>query len=155
MAKYADYNSFYTHTLLAQTKSNHSAYDESAGSELMLDDDYHGVPAIDREAGFIVDARARRYLDRIVDLARSREIRITVFSAPIYRDPRFKDYVQESRAYIASYCQALGIPFIDFTEADFDRSEFRDYNHLNGRGALRLTGMLADSLLELETKPLP
>jgi len=73
-----------------------------------------------------------------------------MFSAPVYHhNGMFKKYDEASREYIARYCQERGIPYLDFSDAKFDPSEFRDYGHLNGRGALRFTAILADSLLTL------
>jgi hypothetical protein len=151
LAKYAEYNDFYTLRFLMQSRAKKSPYDKSAGSELLFDDSYHSFPAVEGEPEFKVDARSLHYLDRIVGLTRSRGIGLTVFSAPTYHHERvFEMYDQSSRSYISEYCREHEIPYFDFTDAPFDESEFRDYGHLNGRGAVRFTTMLAESLLEAE-----
>jgi hypothetical protein len=154
IVKYAEYNEFYTPTLLREGRSNRSLYDESSGSELLFDESYRAVPAVAQEPRFIVDERARQYLDRIVNLSKTRGIRLTVFSAPIYREPLFKNYINDFRAYIGSYCEDHSISYLDFTSEAFDLSEFRDYSHLNGRGALRFTRIIGDKLLQLDHKAL-
>lgn len=146
LAKYWEYNDFYNFEHLQQARSGMSSYDKNNGSELLYDDSYHVFPAISDDPAFVVDLRSRKYLDQIVQLTRSHGINLTVFSAPMYHRDVFKKYDEASRAYIARYCQERGILYLDFTDANFDRAEFRDYGHLNGRGALRFTRMLADSL---------
>src|SRR6266404_1208251 len=148
LAKYWEYNNFYDWELLRQARSGATVYDKSGGSELLYDDSYHEFPAITNEPEFKVNSRSRRYLDRIVQLTRSHGIGLMIFSAPMYhRDQTFKKYDEASREYIVGYCQEQNIRYLDFTNANFNRSEFRDYGHLNSGGALRFTGMLADSLL--------
>jgi hypothetical protein len=146
LAKYWEYNNFYNLEHLQQARSGTSGYDKSAGSELLYDENYHEFPVISDDPDFVVNLRSRKYLDQIVQLSRSHGINLTVFSAPMYHRDVFKKYDAASRAYIARYCQERGILYLDFTDASFDRAEFRDYGHLNGRGALRFTQMLADSL---------
>jgi hypothetical protein len=147
LAKYWEYNNFYGLELLQQARSGMSPYDQSAGSELLYDENYHVFPGTPSDPTFVMDSRSHRYLDRIVQLTRNRDVNLTMFSAPVYHhNGMFKKYDEASRAYIARYCQERGIRYLDFSEADFDPSEFRDYGHLNGRGALRFTAMLADSL---------
>lgn len=147
IAKYWEYNNFYGLDRWWQTKTGNSIYDENGGSELLYDESYHAFPTNVRDKQFVVNPRARRYLDRLVQLAKGRGIQLIVFSAPMYQgEGVFKDYKQTYRAYVANYCREQGITYLDFTDANFDRSEFRDYHHLNGRGALRFTEMLAKSL---------
>ncbi len=115
---------------------------------MLYDDSYHEFPALTNEPEFKVNSRSRRYLDRIVQLTKSHGIGLMIFSAPMYhRDQTFKKYDEASREYIVRYCEEQKIRYLDFSNANFDRSEFRDYGHLNSGGALRFTGMLADSLL--------
>ncbi|GEM_PF-2925022 len=150
LAKYWEYNNFYGFERLQNARSGSSPYDQSGGSELLYDENYHVFPDTPSDPNFVVDSRSRRYLDRIVQLTHSRGIRLTMFSAPVYHhNGMFKKYDEASREYIARYCQERGIPYLDFSDAKFDPSEFRDYGHLNGRGALRFTAILADSLLTL------
>jgi hypothetical protein len=150
LAKYWEYNNFYDLDRLQQARSGLSSYDQTAGSELLFDENYHEFPGTPSDPSFVVDLRSRQYLDRIVQLTRSRGIRLTMFSAPVYHhNGMFTKYDEAARAYIAQYCQERGIPYLDFSDAKFDPTEFRDYGHLNGRGALRFTGMLADSLTRL------
>jgi len=151
LAKYAEYNEFYIPTILREARSNHSTYDENGGSELLFDDSYHVTSAAQSEAQFSVDVGARYYLDQIVELVRSRETKLIVFSAPVYRDPASHKYVHDSRSFIASYCEERGITYVDLMDADFARSEFRDSNHMNAEGALRLTEMLGDRLLTADS----
>jgi hypothetical protein len=148
LAKYWEYNNFYDWELLRQARSGATVYDKSGGSELLYDDRYHEFPAITNEPEFKVNSRSRRYLDRIVQLTKSHGIGLTIFSAPMYhRDQTFKKYDEASRKYLATYCEEQRIPYLDFTNANFDRSEFRDYGHLNGAGALRFTEMLGASFV--------
>jgi hypothetical protein len=152
IAKYWEYNNVYGLERLLRTRSglSTSTYDESGGSELLYDDTYHVFPTNPRETDFLVDPRSHRYLDRIVQLVKSRGINLTIFSAPMYQgEGVFKEYKKSYRSYVARYCQQQNIAYLDFTDANFDRSEFRDYHHLNGRGALRFTQMLADSLTKV------
>jgi len=147
LAKYWEYNNFYDWELWRQAMSGATDYDQSGGSELLYDNSYHEFPAVIHEPEFKVDSRSRQYLDQILQLTRSHGIRVTIFSAPMYhRDQAFRKYDETARSYIARYCEEQEIPYLDFTEAEFDRAEFRDYGHLNGGGALRFTAMLADSL---------
>ena len=147
LTRYSEYNTFYVPAFLREVKAGRSAYDETGGSELLFDSGYHEFPAVEQEPVFAADARPRRYLDRIMEMAKAEGIDVTIFSAPVYHgDPIFKKYDQDARRYIDSYCQEHGAAYADFTDAEFDRLEFRDYSHLNGRGALRFTRMLADSL---------
>jgi len=153
LAKYWEYNHFYGLERLQQARSGLSPYDQSAGSELLHDERYHVFPT-PSDPSFNLDARSPRYLDRIVQLTRSRGVNLIVFSAPVYHhNGMFKKYDEAARAYIARYCQERGVPYLDFSGADFDPSEFRDYGHLNGRGALRFTAMLADSLTKVSQSP--
>ena len=155
LAKYWEYNHFYGLERLQQARSGLSPYDQSAGSELLYDERYHEFPTAS-DPSFSLDSRSPRYLDRIVQLTRSRGVNLIVFSAPVYHhNGMFKKYDEAARAYIARYCQERGIPYLDFSGADFDPSEFRDYGHLNGRGALRFTAMLADSLTKVSQSPSP
>lgn len=150
LAKYWEYNNFYGLDHLQQARSGLSSYDQTGGSELLYDENYHEFPGTPSDPSFVVDLRSRQYLDRIVQLTSSRGIRLTIFSSPVYHhNGMFTKYDEAARAYIARYCQERGIPYLDFSDARFDPTEFRDYGHLNGRGALRFTAMLADSLTKL------
>jgi hypothetical protein len=147
LAKYWEYNNFYGLDRLQQARSGMSSYDQTAGSELLYDENYHEFPGTPSDPAFVVDLRSRRYLDRLVQLTRNRGIRLTMFSAPVYHHKgMYKQYDEAARAFIAGYCRERGITYLDFSDAKFDPTEFRDYGHLNGRGALRFTAMLADSL---------
>ena len=147
LAKYWEYNNFYGLDRLQQARSGLSAYDQTAGSELLYDESYHEFPGTPSDPSFVVDLRSRRYLDRIVQLTRSGGVSLTMFSSPVYHhNGMFAKYDEAARAYITRYCQERGIPYLDFSDAKFDPGEFRDYGHLNGRGALRFTEMLGDSL---------
>ncbi len=150
LAKYWEYNNFYGLERLQNSRSALSPYDQSAGSELLYDENYHEFPGTPTDPNFVIDSRSRGYLDRIVQLTRSRGVNLTMFSSPVYHhNGMFLKYDEAFRSYMARYCQERGIPYLDFSDAKFDPSEFRDYGHLNGRGALRFTAMLADSLLAL------
>jgi hypothetical protein len=149
LGEYWEYNDFYNLEHLQRARSGVSTYDKNAGSDLLYDDTYHALPSIPDEPAFVVDLRSRRYLDRIVQLVENHGIKLTIFSAPMYHhDQLFKKYDEAARAYIVRYCQERGIPYLDFTDAKFDRTEFRDHGHLNSVGALRFTAMLADSLMD-------
>jgi hypothetical protein len=150
LAKYWEYNNFYGLERLQNARSGSSPYDQSAGSELLYDESYHVFPGTPSDPSFVVDARSLRYLDRIVQLTHSRGVNLTMFSSPVYHhNGMFLKYDETFRSYIARYCQERGIPYLDFSDAKFDPGEFRDYGHLNGRGALRFTAILGDSLLTL------
>ncbi|MDX6559878.1 MAG: hypothetical protein QOF72_2927 [Blastocatellia bacterium] len=155
LAKYWEYNDFYDFRRFEKARSGVSTYDSSAGSELLYDDNYHVFPANLGDPNFVVDRRSVQYLDRIYQLTRSRDIRLILFSAPQYHPDAFNHYDEASRAYILGYCQERSIPYLDFSQAHFDQSEFRDYGHLNGRGALRFTSMLADSVEARRSTTLP
>jgi len=147
LAKYWEYNNFYNLDRLQHARAGLSPYDHNGGSELLYDESYHEFPGTPNDPNFIVALRSRRYLDRIVELTHSRGVNLIMFSSPVYHhNGMFKNYDEAARAYIARYCQERGITFLDFSDADFEPREFRDYGHLNGRGALRFTAMLADSL---------
>ncbi len=150
LAKYWEYNNFYGLERLQNARSGFSPYDQTGGSELLFDENYHVFPGTPTDPGFVVDARAKRYLDRLVQLTRSRGIKLTMFSAPVYhQNGMYKNYDKAARAYVVAYCREQNIPYLDFSDADFSPKEFRDYGHLNGRGALRFTAMLADSLTQV------
>jgi hypothetical protein len=147
LAKYWEYNNFYGLERLRNARSGFSPYDRTEGSELLYDENYHEFPGTPTDPNFVVDGRARQYLDRLVRLTRSRGIRLTMFSSPVYHHRGMnKNYDQAARAFIAAFCREQGIPYLDFSDANFDPKEFRDYGHLNGRGALRFTAMLADAI---------
>jgi hypothetical protein len=150
LAKYWEYNDFYDLDRLRQAKSRLSPYDQNGGSELLYDESYHEFPGAPNDPAFVVSLRSRRYLDRIVELTHSQGVNLIMFSSPVYHhNGIFKQYDETARAYIARYCQERGIIYLDFSDANFDPAEFRDYGHLNGRGALRFTAMLADSLTKV------
>jgi hypothetical protein len=146
LAKYWEYNDFYSPLLLRQAFSGVSFHDQSAGSQL-LQDGVRQPSSISADPEFAVDPNALRYLNQLVLLAKSRGIGVTIFTAPMYhRDATFQKNDDAARTYIADYCRENRINYLDFSSADFDRAEFRDYVHLNAGGALRFTPMLADSL---------
>jgi hypothetical protein len=150
LAKYWEYNNFYGLERLRNARSAVSPYDQTEGSELLYDENYHEFPGTPTDPNFVVDARSRRYLDRLVQLTRSHGVQLTMFSSPVYHHRGMnKNYDQAARTFIAAYCREQGIRYLDFSDASFDPKEFRDYGHLNGRGALRFTAMLADSLKTL------
>jgi hypothetical protein len=146
LAKYWEYNNIYSWAELQNARSGVSKYDDTGGSELLFDESYHDFPTNPGDPELVLDTRSCEYLDRIVDLARSRGIKLLFFTAPAYHPNTFKKYDEATRTYITRYCETRGIPYLDFSKASFSQSEFRDHSHLNGRGALRFTAMLADSI---------
>ena len=147
LSAYWEYNDFYDLQRLRQIRSEKSEYDATQGSQLLYDDSYNVFPVIEEQPRFVADARSVKYLERLMKLAVDHGVRVTVFSAPQYhRDPIFRRYDNDARSYIAQFCRDHGVRYLDFTEAQFDSSEFRDYGHLNGRGAERFSLMLSDSL---------
>lgn len=147
LSRYWEYNDFYNWQRLEELRTISSPYDATQGSQLLYDDSYRVFPKIVEEPRFRVDQRSREYLERIVQLAQQQGIQLIMFSAPEYhRDEVFRNYDQAARAYIVEYCESHRIPYLDFSDANFDVMEFRDYGHLNSKGALRFTDVLAASV---------
>ena len=88
-----------------------------------------------------------QYLEEICEFCRSRDISLTVISAPFRSDycrmvavlNQGKEVDMEAR--IKDITARYGVPYFQFFEG-FDDSEFNDGDHLNTAGAVKLTRML-------------
>jgi hypothetical protein len=56
-----------------------------------------------------------------------------------------EDY-QEFSEMLAATTSAAGVPLIDFTQYDWTKAEFYDFNHVNSTGKVRINQLLAESL---------
>lgn len=90
------------------------------------------------------------YLKRIVNLCREENIRLIFVTAP-----SFEKYLKVigpydvAHAYIRDLADQYGVPYLDFNLCrkeylSLGEESFLDVDHLNGKGAVTLTGLLAE-----------
>lgn len=90
------------------------------------------------------------YIEKIVEFCRQQEIRLIFVTAPSYGR-----YLEEVGPYDLAYnyikkmAESYGVPYLDFNLCrkdylDLEEDSFLDVDHLNGKGAKELTGLLAE-----------
>jgi hypothetical protein len=123
------------------------------------------LPAADppgaRETGpAAVDTLKLRYLQRTIDLLRSRGVEVLAVQSPHYfvSPAGERDCLQEEREMQELFGR-MQVPLLDFSATRIarfrDPSLFEDPAHMNEAGALIFTRMLADSLRMLRPGLLP
>ncbi|RMG56606.1 MAG: hypothetical protein D6722_26235, partial [Bacteroidetes bacterium] len=89
-------------------------------------------------------------LQAMIELCQNRDIEPVLVSLPMWVG--YRQHTQPERwAYMHqttdSLAQAMGVPYLDFTEdARFTDEDFFDANHLRRQGAIRFTQILQDTL---------
>jgi hypothetical protein len=104
-------------------------------------------------------ATNRAALAKIVALSKAHQVEVIFLITPglhIYRQQlrtsKFEVQLKELNAFLAPYLQSPGIRFYNFlSDPRFTVADFYDVDHLNHNGQLRLSHLLADTLL----KPTP
>lgn len=102
----------------------------------------------------------RYYLEKILQLCEEQGIELILYTAPYsYQDRKAEDFDQKQGMNIAvkEYCEEHDIPYFDFQrsiDAGIDYAQdFRDYAHMNTRGAEKITRYLGQYLKQNGTYP--
>ena len=90
------------------------------------------------------------YIERIVELCRGENIRLIFVTAPSF--DRYLEAVgpyDPAYEYIRELAESYQVPYLDFNlckkeHLDLREDSFLDVDHLNGKGAEQLTGLLAE-----------
>lgn len=94
------------------------------------------------------DSFAISYLEKIVKLCEKEKIELVFLTAPSYQEYiEEMDSYEQVHDYVTAAAKQFGIEYIDFNveaEAVFDSNDFMDVDHLNGTGAKKVTGCLAE-----------
>lgn len=95
------------------------------------------------------------YFQKIMDLCRENGIQVVLYSAPYnYNEESYEGVIwrQQINFALKPYCEELGIPYLDYQRMEdisFNyKKDFRDYSHMNTRGAEKLTGHLGAYLVD-------
>ncbi len=99
-----------------------------------------------------VDALPRKYFFRLLELAKTNNIDVVLIAAPEYHPSLSKQLNwKEIMAIYESAATSNGLPFLRFDGEGLsrDRSNFFNRNHLNKKGAIKFSALLASRLAEL------
>lgn len=100
------------------------------------------------------DQFALTYLEKLVHLCEQEQIELVFLTAPSYeKHLEAMDSYEEAHAYVASVAESFGIEYIDFNtdvELTLGLEDFMDADHLNGIGAEKVTGCLAELVNQKE-----
>ncbi|WP_421802120.1 hypothetical protein [Flagellimonas sp.] len=93
----------------------------------------------------------KRKIDEVIQLFNDENIDLLFVSSPYHRDYIGDEYFTYQKL-IKEYLNIKGVPFIDFNEywdeLKLHKYDFRDLGHLNSRGALKTSKLLADYIKE-------
>ena len=119
---------------------------------------------MDAQAAKTVEARAAvrasgicpfaslRWIDAIISVYRSCGAQVVLIQTPVHRylASRVADACAEADVAIERFAAARGIPVLNYRDMLFPDDEWKDGNHLNERGARRLTARLKTDVERLE-----
>lgn len=105
-------------------------------------------------------AANRTALVALAGFLREHGIRLVLVTTPVspgYRSRMQPDVQAEMQVEVRGFCEREGVEYLDFLDdARFTSDDFLDGDHLNRRGAARLSTYLAQSLAEKgQRKPVP
>lgn len=116
---------------------------EKAGLWEQVADDVNKVDA--SRLRFADDTHAAELLRRFRDLARERNIKLTIIYPPQRTDQAA--FERRYQAWMTDFCQREGLTYLDLNRTDtFQRGDFTDPYHLNARGAYRFSQLLGQRL---------
>ncbi len=101
---------------------------------------------------FAVGGAELEALAELVDAAQARGIEVVLVDMPVLEEvyvPYHQRGVEDDRRYravLASFAEAQDVELVQARELDWDEDLFADENHLNGKGARRLTGLVGDAI---------
>lgn len=99
-----------------------------------------------------VDALPRKYFFQLLELAKTNNIDVVLIAAPEYYPSQDKQLNRnEIMAIYESAAASNGLPFLRFDSDEIcrDKSDFFNRNHLNKKGAMKFSALLAARLAEL------
>jgi len=153
--KYMEFNERFPINNIFNPPSNIARYDTSNGSKLLYKASMEEFEA-PKSRKYVVSESAKSYLNLIISLAQHSNIKLIFYSAPVMSE--LKGYYDTSNPdeYLRATSTEHNIPYLDFRSHALCDQEafFADMGHLNGRGAIRFSSELADSL-EVYIKAMP
>jgi hypothetical protein len=98
------------------------------------------------------------YLRRLVDTLRARGVRVLAVRSPFYAgDAETRALLRREGQELAAVFASMRVPFIDASWEQYPEfsspAAFANRRHLNERGALRFSHILADSMSRLLSRP--
>jgi hypothetical protein len=117
-----------------------------------LDRSFDELKARSQPFVYTPEAEAVRDLEEIIEISQARGSTVVFVFSPVYHE--YASKVQNGRNLIAtsrSIAERHGIAFLDYSDSPLGmtRANFRDYDHMNGRGAALFSEELAARLKTL------
>lgn len=92
------------------------------------------------------------HLEALVEGLTARKVRVALFSPPLtgeYRAHLRPDALGRMQSALRQVCERRGLRYVDYSaDSRFTTADFKDVDHLNPRGAEKLTRILNDEVVE-------
>lgn len=148
--KYAEFNNYYKLKYFILPSKTDAKMIDLKGYERLEKKHVDGFPKekyepIEKESE--IDPVNIYYLNEIVSLCKENNIRIILYSSPIFSQAYNSYNSTRLHSALLNYCTSKKIPYFDFIEEDKYKADyFYDDTHLNSIGTDMFTAQLADSL---------
>lgn len=121
--------------------------DENKPGVADLHDKRYDTPRIElRTDTNIVDAKAVKYYNLLIDICKQNGAVPVIYTPPVYTKATANN--PDSQREIKALCAKYGLRHLDMSGLELCKKGecFKDYTHLNGYGTLQYSAIMADSL---------
>lgn len=150
-AKYVEYSShypFYDNIRYYGVRYENAVLDSTCGSDLLFDEEPEFPEKTKIKRFLNPDEEDLKYFEKIIAFCNANEIKLVLYEAPYYEELyEYRNYEEISDS-IGIMAADRGVVYYGLGRHPLskDRSNFKDYTHLNGDGALKFSTSFAEML---------